>query len=233
MTEPYSPSSAPTPILSHASVWAAIDRLAHSVGRSTSGLAKIAGLDATSFNRSKRFGADGKPRWPSTESLARILSATNLTMSDFMLLMDGASDHHPSKSQSWDIPIFNDYDPRLTKHITQPEICSVDTLIELPDQSISAIDHLRAIEITNNLYEDYFPAGTKLIINLDTDIRRKDFVALAHPAKKKSASLILARFIIKTKDHIEIASLTGKSDKIDSLNIDAIAWLARIDMVLY
>ena len=63
-------------MLTHDSIWNAIDRLAHSFGYSTSGLAKKAGLDPTTFNKSKRIGPDGKPRWPSTESLALVLGAT-------------------------------------------------------------------------------------------------------------------------------------------------------------
>ena len=58
--------------LSHPRLWAAIDKLAQAQGLSVSGLAKAAGLDPTSFNKSKRVTAEGRPRWPSTESLARV-----------------------------------------------------------------------------------------------------------------------------------------------------------------
>ena len=70
----------------HKDVWSAIDRLAEGAGYSPSGLAKKAGLDPTTFNKSKRVSADGKPRWPSTESIAKILAVTNMTMSDFFSL---------------------------------------------------------------------------------------------------------------------------------------------------
>lgn len=63
-------------MLSHAQIWFAIDRLAVEKGYSTSGLARRAGLDPTTFNKSKRFSADGKERWPSTESIAKILTIT-------------------------------------------------------------------------------------------------------------------------------------------------------------
>ena len=71
-------------MLSHDKIWQAIDRLATLFGYSPSGLAKQAGLDPTSFNKSKRFAPDGKPRWPSTESISRVLAATGATMSDFI-----------------------------------------------------------------------------------------------------------------------------------------------------
>jgi orotate phosphoribosyltransferase len=76
-------------MLSHEDVWTAIDRLAQTFGYSPSGLAKQAGLDPTSFNKSKRMSPDGKPRWPSTESLAKILAVTGATMSEFIGLIEG------------------------------------------------------------------------------------------------------------------------------------------------
>ncbi len=63
-------------MLSHDQIWGAIDALAERYRMSPSGLAKRAGLDPTTFNRSKRVGADGRERWPSTESLAKVLAAT-------------------------------------------------------------------------------------------------------------------------------------------------------------
>jgi phage repressor protein C with HTH and peptisase S24 domain len=68
----------------HETVWAAIDALAVRKGLSPSGLARKAGLDPTAFNRSKRHGSDGRPRWPSTESIAKILAATGETLEDFV-----------------------------------------------------------------------------------------------------------------------------------------------------
>jgi phage repressor protein C with HTH and peptisase S24 domain len=71
--------------LSHAQIWKAIDGLARQEGLSPSALARRAGLDATSFNPSKRFGPGEppRPRWPSTESLTRVLQATGVSLGDF------------------------------------------------------------------------------------------------------------------------------------------------------
>ena len=75
-------------MLSHANIWSAIDRLAHDHGLSPSGLARRAGLDATTFNPSKRTSNDGRPRWPSMESIAKILQATNADLAEFVALVD-------------------------------------------------------------------------------------------------------------------------------------------------
>jgi len=63
-------------MFTHSAIWDALDALAERHGLSTSGLARLAGLDATAFNRSKRVSKDGRERWPSTESIAKVLEAT-------------------------------------------------------------------------------------------------------------------------------------------------------------
>ncbi len=75
-------------MLTHDQIWQSIDRLAHAHGYSPSGLARKAGLDPTTFNKSKRVSADGKPRWPSTESISKILSVTGAGMAEFLSLGD-------------------------------------------------------------------------------------------------------------------------------------------------
>jgi phage repressor protein C with HTH and peptisase S24 domain len=77
--------------LSYTGIWAAIDKLANINELSTSGLAVKSGLDATAFNPSKRHDKYGKPRWPSTETIAKILIATNTKFSTFAMLSENAS----------------------------------------------------------------------------------------------------------------------------------------------
>ncbi len=74
-------------MLTHEQVWSAIDALAQRYSLSTSGLAKKAGLDPTTFNKSKRLTADGHRRWPSTESISKILDATGASLESFMALL--------------------------------------------------------------------------------------------------------------------------------------------------
>jgi len=75
-------------MLTHGKIWTAIDALARRYGLSPSGLAKRAGLDATAFNPSKRVTGGGRPRWPTTESLAKVLVATGASIEEFMNLLD-------------------------------------------------------------------------------------------------------------------------------------------------
>src|SRR3954469_15845971 len=77
-------------MFSHQQVWDAIESLARSKGWSLSRLAVRAGLDPTALNRSKRVGFDGKPRWPSTETLAKLLSATEIPLGEFCRLVEEA-----------------------------------------------------------------------------------------------------------------------------------------------
>ncbi|MBY0430373.1 MAG: helix-turn-helix domain-containing protein, partial [Rhodospirillales bacterium] len=84
-------------MLRHNDIWTAIDRLAKERGLTASALARRAGLDPTTFNRSKRVSREGKPRWPSTESISKILEATGTPFADFVRFL-GMSDrkvpHH-------------------------------------------------------------------------------------------------------------------------------------------
>ncbi len=78
-------------MITHEQIWDALDALAAKQGLSPSALAKRAGLDPTAFNKSKRVGPEGsrRPRWPSTESLAKVLDATGASLEDFASLLQG------------------------------------------------------------------------------------------------------------------------------------------------
>jgi phage repressor protein C with HTH and peptisase S24 domain len=74
--------------LTHKSVWKALDKLANQQGLTPSGLARCAGLNATTFNPSKRRAQGGRQRWPSTESIAKVLEATGTGVEEFFSLLD-------------------------------------------------------------------------------------------------------------------------------------------------
>src|SRR3982751_4659582 len=92
-------------MLSHSAIWDAIDGLAARHGFTASGLAKLAGLDATAFNRSKRVSRDGRERWPSTESIAKLLEATGESF-DAFLASGGAYLQSSAQPQGATVPLL-------------------------------------------------------------------------------------------------------------------------------
>ena len=94
-------------MLSHDRIWAAIDQVAKRYDLTTSGLARRAGLDPTTFNPSKRTGPDGRERWPSTESVSKILKATGMSIAEFMgLLGDGGAAASPAGQRFRQVPLL-------------------------------------------------------------------------------------------------------------------------------
>src|SRR5258708_30097374 len=90
-----------TEMLPHDQIWGAMDRLAERSGLSPSGLAKASGLDPTTFNKSKRVTPEGRPRWPSTESVAKALQAKSTKFDTFVtLITDGG------KSTMYNVPLI-------------------------------------------------------------------------------------------------------------------------------
>ena len=90
----------PASSLTHAWIWAAIDELARRNDLSPSGLARLAGLDPTCLNRSKRTTGDGRLRWPSTESIAKILDATGTSLNAFAELQVSFTDKTQSTTRA-------------------------------------------------------------------------------------------------------------------------------------
>lgn len=80
-------------MLLHEDLWRAVDHLAERYGLSPSGLARRAGLDPTTFNKSKRITREGKERWPSCETIARILNATGASLAEFLSLIEDEGEH--------------------------------------------------------------------------------------------------------------------------------------------
>jgi hypothetical protein len=77
-------------VYTHQQIWTAIDALAKQRGWSIGRLAVKAGLDPTALNPSKRVGIGAKPRWPSTETLCKLLSAAGTSFSRFAEMVDKA-----------------------------------------------------------------------------------------------------------------------------------------------
>lgn len=77
----------------HSAIWGAIDIVARNNNMSRSGLARFSGLDATTFNISKRFEPSGKPHWPAMYTLSKVLNATQTSMTEFGRICDEIAAH--------------------------------------------------------------------------------------------------------------------------------------------
>lgn len=75
-------------MFTHEALWNGVERIAARRGWTLSRLATVAGLDATALNRSKRVGNDGKPRWPSMATIAKLLGATNISLTEFCRMIE-------------------------------------------------------------------------------------------------------------------------------------------------
>lgn len=64
-------------------VWDVLEQVAAKHNMSCSGLALYCGLNSTTFNKSKRRMSNGKPRWPSTCTIAKVLNTLGMSIKQF------------------------------------------------------------------------------------------------------------------------------------------------------
>ena len=203
-------------ILTHAQVWTALDRLAERAGMSPSGLARRAGLDATTFNKSKRVMADGRERWPSTESISKVLAATNSTIETFMqLLGDGAR-----STQS--VPMLGLTQAGSGDHFDDNGFPAGRSWSEVALPS-SGDEHAYALEISGDSMKPAYRDGDLVIVSPGSAIRRGDRVVV----KTSSGEVMVKELKRRTARTLELQSL-NPSQPDRTLNADDVAWIARI-----
>lgn len=83
--------------MTHSDVWRAIDIVARENKMSCSRLAICCGLDPTTFNKSKRWSVFGKPRWPSMQSISKVLDATDTSEEEFGRILARCKDISKNK----------------------------------------------------------------------------------------------------------------------------------------
>jgi phage repressor protein C with HTH and peptisase S24 domain len=79
-------------MLTHRKIWQAIDTVAANCGLTASGLARKCGLDPTTLNVSKRTGRDERERWPSTQTIAKVLEVAEMDLKTFGELVESLPD---------------------------------------------------------------------------------------------------------------------------------------------
>ncbi|HWM47788.1 MAG TPA: helix-turn-helix transcriptional regulator [Xanthobacteraceae bacterium] len=203
-------------MLTHAQVWAALDRLAVKAGLSASGLAKRAGLDPTTFNKSKRVTPQGRARWPSTESIAKSLAATGTSIEQFVALINdgkGPAQAVPliGLAQAGAGGYFDDAGFPVGKGWDEISFPQVDD------------PHAYALEIAGDSMEPAYRDGTIIVVSPAVPVRRGDRVVV----KTRDCEVMAKELKRKTARTVELRSFNpAHGERI--LNLDNVQWIARI-----
>lgn len=205
-------------MLSHAQIWAALDALGERYGLSASALARKASLDPTTFNRSKRQTPSGHLRWPSTESIAKVLQATGATLDEFMALVSAkgaASARKPRPliglAQAGAGGFFDD-----AGFATGSGWDEIDFLAD-------ADEHSYALEISGDSMAPVYRDGDIVIVSPSAPVRRGDRVVV----KTTSGEIMAKELKRQTARTIELKSFNSAyPDRV--LGKDEVSWMARI-----
>lgn len=204
-------------MLSHAQIWNALDRLAERNGLSPSGLAKKAGLDATTFNKSKRITNDGRERWPSTESVSKALTATGVSIDSFVTLIEGTRRIVQSVpllgfAQAGNGGYFDDAGfPTGSKGWDEVGLPSISD------------EHAYALQISGDSMKPVFRDGDIIVVSPASPIRKGDRVVV----KTKDGEVLAKELKRRTAKTIELQSLNP--NHVDrSFAATDLEWIARI-----
>lgn len=206
----------------HKDVWRGIDRLANAFGYSPSGLAKKAGLDPTSFNKSKRISPDGKPRWPSTESLSKILAVTGATMGDFIDLI--GADEVESVPTAVSIPVIGFAQAGEKGFFDEQGYPKGGAWNEINLPSLSSEDNgLYALEISGDSMAPLYRKGDLIIVDPAARIRKGDRII----AKTRGGEVIAKELVRKSTDEVVLKSM-NKNYEDRVFKPKDLHWLARV-----
>ncbi len=214
-------------MLKHADIWRAIDRLAQRHGLSASGLAKRGGLDPTTFNKSKRMTPDGKLRWPSTESIAKVLEATASSFTDFVgLTGEGAgSGDTPAAAAAASlrrVPVIGYAQAGNDGYFDDAGYPAGNGWDELEFPHVSD-DHAYALEVSGDSMEPVYRDGDIIIISPAASVRRGDRVVV----RTRDGEVMAKQLARQTANRLELVSLNrAHSDR--SLAMADVSWIARI-----
>jgi phage repressor protein C with HTH and peptisase S24 domain len=208
-------------ILTHAWIWNAIDALARHKDLSPSGLARLAGLDPTAFNPSKRFTAEGRPRWPSTESISKILAATGFTLDEFTALAAEAE-----RARQAPVPA----NVPLMGQITNATVGGWHSYGGSPDAGFDAHAKLVvggggpfAVEVADTSLEPVYRCGLTLVAASNAIANAGDRILI-----KPQGALAVPRLLVsKTTRRVELISIRGDGDAVE-LDRSHVDWIARI-----
>ncbi len=211
--------------MKHDDIWRALDTLAAENGLSASGLARRAGLDPTTFNPSKRRMPDGRARWPSTESVAKVLDATGASLEAFTALVSGAralASNGAARNAARRIPLIG-----LTQAGSDgffddggfPVGGGWDevTLPEVADPNVYAL------EINGDSMEPVFRDGDMVVVSPAAPIRRGDRVVV----RTLRGEVMAKQLARRSARRVELRSLNPAHPDY-SFDLTELAWIHRI-----
>jgi phage repressor protein C with HTH and peptisase S24 domain len=204
-------------MLTHAQIWTAIDRLAARAGLSASGLAKKAGLDPTTFNKSKRITPDGRARWPSTESVAKSLAATDTSVETFIALISEAP-----RPITQAVPLIGFAEAGSRGYFDDGGFPVGKGWDEIAFPSVND-EHAYALEISGNSMEPAYRKGDVIVVSPAAPVRRGDRVVV----KTKDGEVMVKQLARKTAKTIELHSL-NPDHAARTLPMSDVLWVARI-----
>lgn len=204
-------------MMTHDRIWSALDRLAQNNGLSPSGLARAAGLDPTAFNKSKRISVTGKRRWPSTESIAKVLKATHTTPAAFLSLLDEQLRALPP------LPLLT-----LDAAAESPDAFDVQgqpagggwtSFVFPPIEDPGAY----ALEIRGDAMLPLYRHGDIVIVSPAKPVRRGDRAVVCTSA----GDILVAQVARRSGTHVDLLPPTPASAG-QSLDSAGLRWIARI-----
>jgi phage repressor protein C with HTH and peptisase S24 domain len=204
-------------MLTHAQIWTAIDRLAARAGLSASGLAKKAGLDPTTFNKSKRITPDGRARWPSTESVAKSLAATDTSIETFIALIS-----ETARPITQAVPLIGFAEAGARGFFDDGGFPVGKGWDEIAFPSVND-EHAYALEISGNSMEPAYRKGDVIVVSPAAPTRRGDRVVV----KTKDGEVMVKQLARKTAKTIELHSL-NPDHPARALQMSDVLWVARI-----
>jgi phage repressor protein C with HTH and peptisase S24 domain len=205
-------------MLTHAQIWAALDALGERYGLSASALARKAGLDPTTFNRSKRQTANGHLRWPSTESIAKVLQATGATLDEFMALVVSKGAPAARKAR----PLIGLAQAGAGGFFDDAGFAIGSGWDEI-DFLADADEHSYALEISGDSMAPVYRDGDIVIVSPSAPVRRGDRVVV----KTASGEIMAKELKRQTARTIELKSFNpAYPDRVLAKN--EVSWMARI-----
>jgi phage repressor protein C with HTH and peptisase S24 domain len=204
-------------MLTHAQIWMAIDRLAARAKLSASGLAKRAGLDPTTFNKSKRITPDGRARWPSTESVAKSLAATGATLDQFVALISDQV-----RPPGGTMPLISFAEAGLHGRFDDNGFPSGEGWDTMPFPAVDDT-HAYALEIMGDRLHPAYRDGTHIIVSPAAPIGRGDRVIVM----TRSGEMMVKELLRKTAKTLELKAVNPEqADRM--LAAEDVLWVARI-----